>query len=91
MFRRIGAFIKKVAKAMWRTIASFVKDTVNNAEATILLCTSAVGVSAIIGKQAMVYQLPAFINAPMVIPMISIAFVVLLTYSMQWRMSLCSA
>ena len=90
MFKKIINFVRRVAKATVSSIVEAIKDTINNAEATIILTTSMLGISALIGRQAMITALPAFLNAPMVIPVVSTMIVILLTMSIQWRMKLAS-
>lgn len=90
MFKKIVTFVRKVFKSTVSSIVGVVKDTVANAEAITILVTSTLGISAIIGRQAMITTLPAFLNAPMVIPVVSTTIVILLTMSMQWRMKLAT-
>lgn len=88
MFRRLWNFVKKVVRVTVRTFKDIVKDILDNAEATVILCAASIGVSAVASRYAMVTALPAFIDAPMVIPVLSILFITSLVLSMQWRLAI---
>lgn len=90
MLKEIVTFTRRVLRSTVSSVVEVIKDTVANAEAITILVTSTLGISAIIGRQAMITSLPAFLNAPMVIPVISTMIVILLTMSMQWRMKLAT-
>lgn len=87
MVGRIFKFIKNVAIAALNTLKDFVQDIVQNAESTVILITSAVGVTAILTELPFHYALPAIIDAPMVIPFVSTMVVLSLVLLMQWRMN----
>lgn len=88
MFRKLWNFCKKVVTTAIKTFKEFVVEIVQNAEATVILCAASIGVSAVVARYAMVTSMPAFLDAPMVIPVLSVMVIIALTMSMQWRLGL---
>jgi hypothetical protein len=85
MIKRLFKFIKNVAMAALNTLKDFVQDIVQNAESTVILITSAVGVTAILTELPFHYALPAIIDAPLAIPVLSTFIVLGLITLMQYR------
>lgn len=71
------------------SIKGMVIDLVSNAEAAVILTFSAVGLTTILSELPFHYALPAFIDAAMVFPVISILIIFALVTLMSWRIS-CS-
>jgi hypothetical protein len=78
-------FIKRILKAIWRTVKNAVIDLFSNIESVVILSASAIGVSAILQQLPFHYTLPAIIDAPMIIPIVSVLFILLLVSIYSWR------
>jgi hypothetical protein len=86
LVRKLFGFGGGIARSTWKGTLAAVKDFVSNFEAAAILTTSAIGISALTSKYAMIWTMPSWINAPMVVPVLAVSIVLLLTYSMQLRM-----
>lgn len=86
MFRNIFGFIKRVVKNAITAIKSFVKEAVDNVEAVIILSTASVGITALLSELPLYIALPMWVEAPMVVPFLSVMIILGLTYTMQWRL-----
>lgn len=86
MFKKIINFVKKVAIVALRTIREAIVDLVSNFEATIILCLATLGTSALISQYSYTIALPAIIEAPMVVPVISVILISTLILSIHWRL-----
>lgn len=72
------------------SIKGMVLDVISNAEAAVILTFSAIGLTTILSELPFHYALPAFIDAAMVFPVISIFIIFALVTLMSWRMA-CAA
>lgn len=66
---------------------NFIKGLFRHAEMTTVLVTSAIGMNALIGELPYMYQLPMWIESPMVVPVLSVLVISLLIKSAEWRRS----
>lgn len=80
-------FIKKLFKAVVKTITSWFKETVNNAEATVILITASLGLTAIISELPFIIALPLWMEATMVAPILSILTILFLIQIIKFRAS----
>jgi hypothetical protein len=78
-------WIKRVLSSAFRAVKDLFVDVVKNAEAVCILSFSAIGLTAVLSEIPFHYALPAFIDAPMVIPVIAVLIVLLLITLMQAR------
>ena len=78
-------FVKRIFKAIWTTIKNAIVDLFHNFESVLILSASAVGVSAILQQIPFHYALPAFVDAPLFIPVVSVLFIMLLVSIYSWR------
>lgn len=85
MFNKLINFTKRTARSAVRKIKSFITGTVRHAESVALLSMSAVGLNALAGELPFMYALPMWIEATMVIPVLSVLAVVVLVKSAEYR------
>lgn len=85
MLGKVVGFITDVAKYAYRNVRNFVVGTFKHAESIAILTTSALGINALVGEAPFVYAMPMWIEAPMVIPVMSVIAVLLLLRSAEWR------
>lgn len=77
---KILEFLKNIIKKAWQVVTSFVKETIANAPAAIILGTSAVGITSLLSKTSVssLFIPVPFINETMICVVIAI----LITYSL---------
>lgn len=78
-------FIKRVAVAAYNGVKNFLSDCVHHTEAAVLLVASSLGINALLTEVPMMYALPMFFEATMVIPVLSVVITLLLIKSAEWR------
>jgi hypothetical protein len=83
IFRFIGRIVISALNAIKRLFI----EIVTNAEAVIILSFSAIGLTTILAEIPFHYALPAFLDATMVIPVISVTFILILITIMNLRMN----
>ena len=69
-------------QAAWVELKRLAVDVRDNWEAAAVLVLSAIGLTHILGQVPLVVHVPAFIEAPLVLPVIATAMIALLTYMM---------
>ena len=77
--------VKRTVRRAFVKVKSFFKGLFRHAEMTTVLVTSAVGMNAMIGELPYMYQLPMWIEAPLVIPVLSATAITLLLKSAEKR------
>lgn len=85
MLTRLVGFVSDVTKYTYRNVRRFIAGTIKHAEGVVILSTSALGINAFVGEAPFVYALPAWIEAPMVIPVLSVITVLALLRSAEHR------
>ena len=80
-------WIKRMFMSALNSIKGMVIDLISNAEAAVILTFSAIGITTILSELPFHYALPAFVDAAMVLPIISIFIVLTLITIMSWRTS----
>ena len=78
-------FIKKVFKTIVNTVIGFFKETVNNAEASIILIAASFGITALVSELPFMIALPMWVELTAVAPLISIALVMILIQIIKVR------
>lgn len=78
-------FIKRAANAAKTTITSFIERCVKHTEAIAILTLSAVGLNVLLGELPFYWTLPMWIEAPMVIPVLSVLAISGMVKLMQFR------
>jgi len=74
------------AKIVLNEAKKILKDVVDNWEAAIILTLSSVGLTHIIGSLPETVNLPAFIEIPMVAPVISVLIILFLVFLIERKM-----
>lgn len=85
MLRKIGKFCKEIVHAAGRKILWFVKGTYEHAEAIAVLTLASIGLNLMLGEMPFIFTLPMWIEAPLVIPVLSVVVIGLLVKFMEWR------
>lgn len=83
--RRIWTFTKKVFCAAKDKVVDFVEGCYHHAEAITILTLSALGLNALLGELPFLIALPMWVEAALVIPVISVLLIAGLTRSAEWR------
>ena len=78
-------WIKRVMMSALRAIKDLFVDVVKNAEAVAILTFASIGLTTVFAEIPFHYALPAFIDAPMIIPVIAVLTILLLITIMQKR------
>lgn len=85
MRRRIAAFVVKVCKIAGIKIKNFVIGFWQNLETIIVITLSAIGLTALLSQLPFIWTLPLWIEATMVIPVISVIIISILLRIGEWR------
>ena len=88
MIRRILNFLKNMCLSAFRTTKNIVIDMFNNAEAVILLSAASIGFTAILTEIPFHITVPMWIDAPMVLPFMSVLIVLTIVTIMEKRLAL---
>lgn len=83
--------VKNLIKNIVKIIFNTIKDIISNIESVIILSFAAIGLTTILVELPFHYALPAFIDAPMVIPVLSVLIITSLIISMTWRIKYAGA
>lgn len=78
-------FAKQVVRTVVKTVKSFIRDCYQHTEAIILLVLASVGLNYLLQQVPMAVAMPFWIEAAMVIPVISVICIQLLTWSATTR------
>lgn len=70
--KRVRNFAVEVAKQTFHKVKSFLKGAFNHAESIILLSLSALGLNSLLGELPFLVALPAWIEWPLIIPVIAV-------------------
>lgn len=81
------SFTKDVCRGAARKVKSFVRGMYDHAEATTILILSSLGVTAILSEIPFYWALPIWIEAPMVIPILSVAIISVMVWNANRRTS----
>jgi hypothetical protein len=84
---KILNFAKEFVIAVKDGIVSFLKTCWNYTEAITILILSSLGLNALLGELPFYFQLPIWIEATMVIPVLSVLGISILLWSMSKRAS----
>lgn len=82
--KKVAKFVKDCAIAAKNKVVGFFKGVYHNAYATTVLVLATLGVNSLIGQLPFMYTLPLWIEATMVIPLISVGVVWLLVKAMEY-------
>jgi hypothetical protein len=82
---RLWDFIKRTAVAVKNKIVEFVVGVYHHTEAIIVCTAAAIGVDALLSRLPFVYNLPMWIEAPWVIPVVSVVIVGVLLWNGERR------
>lgn len=85
MLQKIHNFTKKVLKAAFERVRTFVVGVYQHAEAVVILTLSALGLNILLSEIPFVVAVPVFIEAALVIPVISVLLISLLVRSSALR------
>ena len=86
MIRAIFRFLCDVFKKFFGALFNAVKEVVTNVEAVVILVTASIGFTTLLVQLPFAVALPMWIEATMVIPVISVLVVAMLVIIMQWRL-----
>jgi uncharacterized membrane protein YhdT len=81
--KKVAKFVKDCAIAAKNKVVGFFKGVYHNAYATTILVLATLGVNAMIGQLPFMFALPLWVEATMVIPLISVFVVWLLVKAME--------
>jgi hypothetical protein len=77
---------KRFFIGIFKAIKNMIVDIASNIEAVVILTFSAIGLTTVLAEIPFHYAMPAFIEAAMVIPLVSILIIWTLLSIMQMRM-----
>ena len=83
--KKVAKFIKDVAVAAKNRVVSFVKGLYHHTEGIVIVLLATLGVNVIYSQAPFLYTLPLWVEATMVIPVLSVFTVFLLIKAMEWR------
>lgn len=86
-WERFKKFTKDVIKTVKTKVVEFFKGMYHNAESISVLVLSSFGLSALIGELPFWLTLPWWVEAPLVIPVVSVAIIYGLVYNGERRMN----
>lgn len=78
-------FTKRTFRAAKRKVVNFVTGCVKHTETIVVLSLSAVGLNALAGEMPFLVALPMWVEATMVIPVLSVLTIGLLVKSAEYR------
>ena len=79
------SFTKKTAKRIKDRAVSFVRGLYDHAEATSILVLGSIGLSSLLAEVPFYLALPMWIEAAMIVPVISVAIIAALVWSAEHR------
>lgn len=91
MIRKLFGFIGRVIKSAIKVVKNFFVQTISNIEAITILGLATVGTAALLCELPFIIAMPMWIESAMVIPFISITFVLLIAWVMERRLGCCEA
>lgn len=78
-------FIVEGSKAFWAAMKKFASDVYNHSEAIVLLILASIGLNLLLQEIPFYVALPMWIEAAMVIPVLSVIGIQLLTWNASRR------
>lgn len=85
MLRKIRRFTSRVIKAAFNRVKTFVVSCFKHTEAIVILTLASMGLNLWLSEVPFYVALPAFVEATMVIPVISVCCILLLLKSADAR------
>ena len=79
------SFTKRTAKRIKDRAVSFVRGLYDHAEATGILVLGSIGLSSLLAEVPFYLTLPMWVEAAMVVPVISVAIIAALVWSAEHR------
>jgi hypothetical protein len=87
VLKKAWSFVLAASIACKNKIVSFVRGVFTHTEAIIITGLAALGLNALIGELPFIIAMPLWIEAAMVIPVLSVFAIGLLLLSAEWRAS----
>lgn len=87
MLDKLWNFVLAAAHACYDKVVSFVRGVFTHTEAIIITGLAALGLNALLGELPFIFMMPMWIEAAMVIPVLSVLIIGLLLISAEWRAS----
>lgn len=72
---KIINFIKKILVNIFNSLKNLIINILSNIESVIILLFASIGLTTILAEIPFHYALPAFIDAPLIIPIVSIMLI----------------
>lgn len=85
MFAKIKRFVTTAVRTAVTKVKNFIKGVYQHAETITVLVLATFGVNALIGELPFLFMLPMWVEATMVIPVLSVLIVSLLIKLGEWR------
>jgi len=85
LVRRAKRFIIRAFLVAKAKVIRWVLGVYNHAEAIVILVLAALGLNALIGEIPFLFMLPLWVEATMVIPVLSVLIISCLVKFMEWR------
>lgn len=83
--RKMKRFILRVAKVAMMKVWRFVVGVYNHAEAIAVLVLASLGLNALLGEIPFYYMLPMWVEATMIIPVLSVLIISFIIKIAEWR------
>ncbi|HJS83666.1 MAG TPA: hypothetical protein VJ742_12605 [Nitrososphaera sp.] len=77
--------LRHIFQAVWKNIKEFFVGVYRHAETITILILASLGLNALLGELPFLFLLPFWIEAVLVIPVISVIAISLLVKSAEWR------
>lgn len=87
MIKKFFRFLGRVVRTITRTIVRAVKEVITNIEAVTILSLATVGTAAVLTELPFHFAVPVIMESTMVIPVISVLFILALVSIMELRLA----
>lgn len=85
MFDRIVEFTFKTIKVTQEKLVNFAKGVFKHAESITILTAASIGINTLMGELPFYYTAPMWLEAQLVVPVLSVIFISLLVKSAETR------
>lgn len=83
--KKVANFIKECAVAAKNKVVKFFKGLKDHTEGAVILVLASIGVNALASQLPFMYTLPLWVEATMVIPVLSVLTILIMVKVMEWR------
>lgn len=83
--RKFKEFSKRVLRAAFNRVKSFIISCYTHSEAVVILTLAALGLNALMSEIPFAFSVPLWIEAPLIIPVASVLTISLILKSSEFR------